>query len=180
MEHHPPRDFPRGVSTNDVSLIGLNLGKGSESEKLGEWMLADVENAQDDTTRNSFRGPRCADLAQNRLEMASIDLSRLPNARSENNPAGGCHGGHLIDQTKVMLPRLIREINRAAGKAPCGSVESRPNMVCLKHIPVGEHIQVLCQHGDVRVAENMPCVRAGLVGEKVIRVPNRVARFVSR
>lgn len=143
MKRHSPRDCTRVVGSDDISLIGLDLEKRPEREKLREWMVVDIENVQNGASWDSIRAPICADLAHNRLELAGIDLGCLFDIRSKNNPVDGCLDDDLVNQIKIMLSRFIREIDYAPRDAPCRGVKSGPHMICLKHIPVRKKIQML-------------------------------------
>lgn len=66
-----------------ISLVGLDLGKRLEREEFRNRMAANVENAQNGASSNSLRAPICAELAQNRLEVAGIDLGSLGKKSSE-------------------------------------------------------------------------------------------------
>ena len=87
---------------------------------------------------------------------------------------------HSMNQLDVVLAGDIGNVDRSTGDTTSCSMERRPFMRGLKHVPIREDVQMLCHKGIMCIAKDMPRMRCWHFGEEIIRVAEQDARFVRR
>lgn len=93
------------------------------------------------------------------------------DARSEDDSLSTRHRSrHLIYKVKVMLARNISKVYRSTAHASGCGVEARVIVDGLKHIPIRNDIQMLCEQSIMCVGPDMPWMAGWDFGKEVIRV----------
>lgn len=98
--------------------------------------------------------------------MSCIYVCFLSNFQPENDPARRRLSSHLVNQINIMFSGLIGNINQSTRDTTRSSMESRPRVVCRKHVPVRNNIPMLRQDNIMRIQENVPGMGVGIIGEK--------------
>lgn len=96
------------------------------------------------------------------LGVSYVNLRRPPDPfGAEDNGAalevGGCHAA---DQGDIVAARHVGNGDGLARETTSGGVEVRVGVVGLEHVPVGEDVEMRCEEGVVRVAKDVPGMRA--------------------
>jgi len=75
---------------------------------------------------------------------------------------------HLINEIQVMLARNVCNIDRSTTDTSRCSMETRVFVNSLKHIPIRNQVQMLCEQRIVCIDEDVPRMTSGNLGEEIV------------
>ena len=167
------------MGADDVWGFGSDAGEGVYIDEFGKGTLAHVEEGEDGDSCVAV--PReGADFEETFFFVAGVDADGFADdggAQDDGFVVDGA-GGHGGEEGEVVLTGFVGEVDGAAGDAATGGVEGGVRVGGLKHVPVGQDVEVRRQQGVVGVDEDVPRVRGGHVREEIVGVADHEAGFV--
>ena len=149
-----------------------------EVDEFGQGARAYVEEGENGCT--TCAAAEGADFQEALFFVAGVDAYGFAYYRRAEDDSfvvrGAC--GHCVDQSDVMLARLIGDVDGSTADAAAGGMEAGVGVRGLEHVPVGQDVEMGGEQTVVCVDEDVPGVRARDARKEVVAVADHLAGLI--